>query len=121
MTGVQTCALPISLIGVSTYIKIKRKQLKLTQKDLAIKAGVGLRFIRELEQGNKTNFNTDGVLKILRLFGGKLTVSVGIKIKFRSGLAVISCNTSGVACNASIRIGSVFILVVWFSFQALLL
>ena len=63
------------LIGVSTYIKIKRKQLKLTQKDLAIKAGVGLRFIRELEQGNKTNFNTDGVLKILRLFGGKLTVS----------------------------------------------
>jgi transcriptional regulator with XRE-family HTH domain len=33
------------------YLKEKRKQAQLTQPELAEKAGVGLRFIRELEQG----------------------------------------------------------------------
>ena len=37
--------------SISDFIKQKRKQLKLTQPDLAEKAGVGLRFVRELEQG----------------------------------------------------------------------
>jgi len=57
------------------FVKSKRRQLKLTQDDISKKAGVGLRFIRELEQGNKTNFNTDTLHKILKILGAKLTVS----------------------------------------------
>ena len=36
------------------FVKQKRKELKLTQEDLALSAGVGLRFVRDLEQGKKT-------------------------------------------------------------------
>ena len=36
------------------FVKQKLKQLKLTQPELAERAGVGLRFIRELEQGKQT-------------------------------------------------------------------
>ena len=38
---------------VKDFIKIKRVEVKLTQPELAAKAGVGLRFIREIEQGKK--------------------------------------------------------------------
>lgn len=53
------------------FIKSKRKELKLTQKDLAEKAGVGLRFIRELEQGKRT-LRMDRVNTVLKLFGKEL-------------------------------------------------
>ncbi len=36
---------------LSAFLKAKRKITKLTQEDLALKAGVGLRFIRDIEQG----------------------------------------------------------------------
>lgn len=52
-------------------IKEKRKALKLTQEDLAAKAGVGLRFIRELEQG-KATLQMDKVNQVLFLFGYQL-------------------------------------------------
>lgn len=42
--------------------------VKLTQPELAEKAGVGLRFIRELEQGKET-LRLDKVNQVLRLFG----------------------------------------------------
>ncbi len=43
----------------------------LTQLDLAKKAGVGLRFVRELEQGKETlRLNT--VNQVLKLFGFEL-------------------------------------------------
>ena len=50
------------------FIKSERKSAKLTQKELALKAGVGLRFIRDIEQG-KSSFRTDTVNKVLKLFG----------------------------------------------------
>ncbi len=50
------------------FIKQRRKQLGLTQKDLADRAGVGLRFIRELEQGKQT-LRLDKVNQVLALFG----------------------------------------------------
>lgn len=56
---------------LSRFIKEKRKQTKLTQQDLAEKSGVGLRFIRELEQG-KTTVRIDKVNQVLRLFGYEL-------------------------------------------------
>ena len=45
-----------------------RKQFGLTQVDLAAKAGVGLRFVRELEQGKET-LRLDKVNQVLLLFG----------------------------------------------------
>lgn len=35
------------------FVKQKRKELKLTQEHLAINAGIGFRFVRDLEQGRK--------------------------------------------------------------------
>ncbi|TKG93817.1 transcriptional regulator [Puteibacter caeruleilacunae] len=51
-----------------TFIKERRKQLKFTQQDLAERAGVGLRFIRDLEQGKRT-LRLDKVNLVLELFG----------------------------------------------------
>lgn len=52
------------------FIKQRRNRLKLTQRELAERAGVGLRFIRDLEQGKKT-IRLDKVNQVLALFGHK--------------------------------------------------
>ncbi len=56
---------------IRAFIKEKRNLVKLTQPELAKKAGVGLRFIRDLEQG-KTTLRIDKVNQVLRLFGVEL-------------------------------------------------
>jgi y4mF family transcriptional regulator len=56
---------------LSDFLKNKRKQFNLTQQQLAEKAGVGLRFIRDLEQG-KTTLRMDKVNQVLKLFGQEL-------------------------------------------------
>ena len=38
---------------LSKFVKAMRKQYNLTQVELSEKSGVGLRFVRELEQGNR--------------------------------------------------------------------
>lgn len=53
---------------LSKFVKMKRKALGLSQVDLADRAGVGLRFIRELEQG-KASLRLDKVNQVLSLFG----------------------------------------------------
>jgi len=50
------------------FIKQRRKDLNLTQVELAERAGVGLRFIRDLEQGKPT-VRIDKVNQVLMLFG----------------------------------------------------
>jgi y4mF family transcriptional regulator len=50
------------------FVKDRRKSLNLTQDELAKKAGVGLRFLRDLEQG-KRNLRIDKVNQVLALFG----------------------------------------------------
>ncbi len=60
-----------NLNDISVHIKMKRKQNKLTQPELALKAGVGLRFVRDLEQGKNT-LRMDKVNDVLRLFGETL-------------------------------------------------
>ncbi len=60
-----------NLNDLSKHVKLKRKQNKLTQPELAIKSGVGLRFIRDLEQG-KSTLRMDKVNDVLRLFGETL-------------------------------------------------
>ena len=57
--------------SLSQYVKDLRKQYRLTQEDLAEKAGVGLRFVRDLEQG-KTTLRMDKVNQVLSLFGSEL-------------------------------------------------
>lgn len=39
---------------LSTTVKMLRKQYNLTQEELSLKSGVGLRFVRDLEQGKET-------------------------------------------------------------------
>jgi y4mF family transcriptional regulator len=56
------------------FLKQQRKDNKLTQEELAVKAGVGLRLVREIEQG-KTTMRMDKVNRILALFGAELTVT----------------------------------------------
>ena len=56
---------------LSKFLKEKRKITKLTQEELALKAGVGLRFIRDIEQG-KTSLRMDKVNQVLKLFGHEL-------------------------------------------------
>jgi y4mF family transcriptional regulator len=53
------------------FIKEKRAQAGLTQPELAEKAGVGLRFVRDLEQGKET-LRMDKVNQVLKLFGSEL-------------------------------------------------
>jgi y4mF family transcriptional regulator len=53
---------------LSDFIKEKRSAAGLTQPELAAKAGVGLRFIRDLEQGKET-IRLDKVNQVLQLFG----------------------------------------------------
>lgn len=59
--------------SIRLFVKQKRKELKLTQEDLALHAGVGLRFVRDLEQGKKT-YRLDKVNDVLALFGKEVGV-----------------------------------------------
>jgi len=56
---------------LSEYLKQKRKKHGLTQVELAERAGVGLRFVRDLEQGKQT-LRMDKVNEVLALFGEEL-------------------------------------------------
>jgi y4mF family transcriptional regulator len=56
---------------LSEFIKNKRNNVKLTQPELAKKAGVGLRFLRDLEQGKPT-LRLDKINQVLQLFGHEL-------------------------------------------------
>ncbi len=58
---------------LAKYVKEMRKQFGLTQVDLSQKSGVGLRFVRELEQGKET-LRLDKVNQVLALFGAVMTL-----------------------------------------------
>lgn len=53
---------------LAEQVKKLRKAAGVTQEELATRCGVGLRFVRELEQG-KTTVRTDKVNQVLSLFG----------------------------------------------------
>jgi y4mF family transcriptional regulator len=61
----------MSTESLATFVASKRKALKLTQPQLADRAGVGLRFLRELEAG-KATLRMDKVNDVLRQFGHEL-------------------------------------------------
>jgi y4mF family transcriptional regulator len=58
-------------MDLSQFVKEKRKALSLTQEELSSKAGVGLRFVREMEQGKQT-LQMNKVNQVLKLFGYEL-------------------------------------------------
>jgi y4mF family transcriptional regulator len=54
--------------AISEFIKTERKKAGLTQEEFALRSGLGLRFVRELEQG-KTTVRMDKVNQALSMFG----------------------------------------------------
>ena len=58
-------------MSLSKHIKDLRRQENLTQQDLADRAGVGIHFVRDLEQG-KSSLRMDKVNDVLKLFGEEL-------------------------------------------------
>ena len=56
---------------LSATLKTLRKEYGLTQEDLALKCGVGLNFVRQLEQGKPT-LRMDKVILVLAMFGYEL-------------------------------------------------
>ena len=56
----------MSIIG--DYIKQERKKVGLTQEEFAIRSGLGIRFVRELERGKET-VRLDKVNQALAMFG----------------------------------------------------
>lgn len=63
----------MNMQSLSEYVKLMRKEHHLTQIELSEKSGVGLRFVRELEQGKET-LRLDKVNQVLNLFGAKVGV-----------------------------------------------
>lgn len=55
-------------------IRAERKRLGVTQKQLSMTAGVGLRYLIELERG-KATARLEGVFKILQVLGLKMYIS----------------------------------------------
>ena len=53
---------------IAEFIKTSRKSAGLTQEDFAMRSGLGLRFVRELEQGKET-VRMDKVNVALAMFG----------------------------------------------------
>ena len=53
---------------IGKYVKEHRKKLGLTQQEFAMRSGLGLRFVRELERGKPT-LRMDKVNQALSMFG----------------------------------------------------
>ena len=54
--------------NIGEYVKRERKKAGLTQEEFALRSGLGLRFVRELEQGKET-VRLDKVNQALGMFG----------------------------------------------------
>ena len=60
--------------NLSTTVKMLRKQYNLTQEELSLKSGVGLRFVRDLEQGKET-LRLDKVNQLLAFFNCEMVAT----------------------------------------------
>ena len=59
---------------LSITVKMLRKQYNLTQEELSLKSGVGLRFVRDLEQGKET-LRLDKVNQLLHFFNYEMVAT----------------------------------------------
>lgn len=87
---------------IAEFIKTERKKAGLTQEEFALRSGLGLRFVRELEQGKET-VRLDKVNQALRLLG---IVERNWKIdgKDRFALLLTACND----CIGDVRVEALF-------------
>ena len=60
--------------NLSTTVKLLRNQYNLTQEELSLKSGVGLRFVRDLEQGKET-LRLDKVNQLLDFFNYEMVAT----------------------------------------------
>ena len=60
--------------SLSATVKMLRKQYNLTQEELSLKSGVGLRFVRDLEQGKET-LRLDKVNQLLEFFNYEMVAT----------------------------------------------
>lgn len=60
--------------NLSTTVKMLRKQYNLTQEELSLKSVVGLRFVRDLEQGKET-LRLDKVNQLLDFFNYEMVAT----------------------------------------------
>jgi HTH-type transcriptional regulator/antitoxin HipB len=58
----------LTMQSIGDFVKKTRKDMHITQKDLALTSGTGLRFIIELEQGKPT-CQLGKVLTVLKTLG----------------------------------------------------
>ena len=66
---------------IADFVKEMRRQFGLTQVDLADKSGVGLRFVRDLEQGKQT-LRMHNVNQVLSFFGRQVgPVEIDVKTR----------------------------------------
>ena len=61
--------------NLSTTVKMLRKQYNLTQEELSLKSEVGLRFVRDLEQGKET-LRLDKVNQLLDFFNYEMVATI---------------------------------------------
>ncbi|WP_288608558.1 helix-turn-helix transcriptional regulator [uncultured Paraprevotella sp.] len=61
--------------NLSTTVKMLRKQYNMTQEELSLKSGVGLRFVRDLEQGKET-LRLDKVNQLLDFFNYEMVATI---------------------------------------------
>lgn len=65
--------------NLSPIVKSLRKQYNITQEELSLKSGVGLRFVRDLEQG-KESLRLDKVNQLLNFFNYEVTATPKVKL-----------------------------------------
>ena len=63
----------INIDEISEFVKVRRKQVGLTQEQFAERCGVALTVVRKIEQGN-INVNLKSLLTVLSMFGHNLSV-----------------------------------------------
>lgn len=61
--------------NIAATVKMLRKQYRLTQEELSLKSGVGLRFVRDLEQGKET-LRLDKVNQLLDFFNYEMVATL---------------------------------------------
>lgn len=63
----------ISTEDIGNWVHTQRKKQELTQEELAAISGVGIRFIRELEQG-KPSCHLAKALSVIQFLGGTVVI-----------------------------------------------
>ena len=89
---------------IAQFIKTKRKEAGLTQEEFAMRSGLGLRFVRELEQGKET-VQFGRALKVLKELGIRLVMdvpdSLGPELRESISLAEAAAKARADAAEAS--------------------